>query len=157
MNSPQTRASSVQEDFFKAIGSTVLNWAANCPLLAYILKQWIALLARSDWLLKLVIASTIRLRATLGAKASRAIISLILHASYVFYIFAARPPAGRSAFGLPRHLTKACRERTSSIRWIESLGFKGEIDKSFVLSRENSLRINRITLKRYDCLSFICS
>ena len=38
MNSPQTRASSVQEDFFKAIGSTVLNWAANCPLLVYITK-----------------------------------------------------------------------------------------------------------------------
>ena len=67
--------------------------------------------------------------AILGARGfSRAVISLILHASNVSYIlaslilftrgFAARcwPPAGRSAFGRPRDLTKACRERTSELQ-----------------------------------------
>ena len=39
----------------------------------------------------------------------------MLHASYVSYIFSARGRSVglRSAFGRPRHLTKACRERTS--------------------------------------------
>ena len=53
---------------------------------------------------------------------SRALSSLAYYTPLMFtHGFAARcrPPAGRSPFGFPRHLTKACRERTSGTqgRW----------------------------------------
>ena len=100
---------------------------------------------------------------------SRALISLILHASYVSYIFDARqvnqgalgqkftrglaarcrPPAGRSALGRPRHLTKTYRERTAGTQGIWKAA-KVKFQEKISISLCKKLQNNQYT---YGCKS----